>query len=234
MNITKAIAFTVMYLVCSLPLSSLAKETSLDLKNFDSIKVKNESDIIITQGKLYEVKFKEGDPASRDTLIEVRNNTLHIERKNDASYRDAKGIHTIHITLPKLKSLHMMGSGDVTLNNISGKALALSVLGSSDVFASDITALEFNIEIKGSGDISIGKLKSKTFKADIKGSGDIDVSGRTDKMQLSIFGSGDFDGADLRSETATISVFGSGDVTLKSANKLKKDIKGSGDVSIIE
>lgn len=138
------------------------------------------------------------------------NGLLTIKTKDNIHLVTSNSIK-VHVTLPRIAKLKIIGSGKITSNNQL------------------INEEKTNIEIIGSGKIDV-KMHAPEINADIKGSGDIIVEGETRDLEASIKGSGNFNGKNLKSENASISIAGSGDVYVFADIRLKITIAGSGNV----
>lgn len=136
----------------------------------------------------------------------VRGKTLFIDSDEGYSSRHAC---KVVVTVPKMESVQLNGSGDVFLEGIHGEIFECELNGSGDVVASgEIDELE--IDISGSGDVDARELKAKNAYVRIHGSGDVKV-----------FASEDFDGA----------VYGSGDIKYYGNPKHKSThVAGSGSI----
>lgn len=116
----------------------------------------------------------------------------------------------VRVTAPRIDSLAVAGSGDISAGKLSGPSLSISV--------------------GGSGDVSIADLQVETLRVAIAGSGDVKAAGRAAELAAKIAGSGDLGAGHLDAKRATVSIAGSGDATLWARESLDVSIAGSGDV----
>ena len=163
-----------------------------------------------TTGDAWRVRA-EGDPRTLDRLrFIVEDGRLFVGRRSgdDRNLPAA----TIYVTAPSLRSAMLAGSGDVTVDRLTGEAVSASVAGS--------------------GDLSVGAVASRSLKGNIAGAGDLIVRGRSEEANLAIAGSGRFDGSAFSAQRANATVAGSGGMTFHSDGAVKATITGSGTVTV--
>jgi len=151
-------------------------------------------------------------------------------RLKNGSYRDFS-LH-IDITMPELKSVRSLGSGDLEIGDFNNlKSLKIQSLGTGDVYGTGLLKAENSIEINntGSGDVDI-KLEAAKLEINQTGSGDIYVKGHSTFQKVSKLGSGDYDAFDLTSEVCNVDSKGSGDAYVRASKVIDINIIGSGDV----
>ncbi len=97
-----------------------------------------------------------------------------------------------------------------------------------DITMPDIVEMEVN----GSGDTEIEGVDNQELELRINGSGNLNVSGKSEKLDISINGSGDIEMDEVAGGDVDVSVNGSGDVELVTGtcSNLEIDINGSGSV----
>jgi Putative auto-transporter adhesin, head GIN domain len=114
------------------------------------------------------------------------------------------------LTLPRLDSLVVNGSGDVEAGSVPAGALA--------------------IEVNGSGDVELGGVAVDQLQVALTGSGNLETQGSAAAQDVRVQGSGDYDGSSLDSRQATVTVSGSGDADVRVTGTLTAVISGSGDI----
>jgi len=202
------IAFLLTYTTLLGQGSQATNRKKLDLNSFSSLGVEVNANVWITQGKNQEV-WVDGPQALIDRLHkQVKNDTWTI-KYDDFSIKPNKQI-TIHITMPRVRSLAVAGSGKIMSrsNFKNEETLSFSVAGSG-VIAFAGTADEIKISIAGSGNVQTKDLNVRTAKVSIAGSGDcfLEVS-----------------------ESLEVSIAGSGSIFYGGNPKIKSSIAGSGKV----
>ena len=116
----------------------------------------------------------------------------------------------VRVEVPELEAVNLKGSGDVTITDMSGSALALDGFGSGDFTASG-SVDKLTVSGFGSGHFKLSELEARDVSVRLHGSGDANV---------------------YASETLDAHTFGSGDVSYKGdPSQVNRSSHGSGDVS---
>jgi hypothetical protein len=157
---------------------------------------------------------------------EVRDGVLVLS--TEQSYNTRLGLRA-RITVPRLESLRIDGSGDARLSGVAGEAFALTIHGSGDVTATG-SAARMDVEVNGSGDVQFTGLEARQVGVAIRGSGDVVLRGAADTLEATVHGSGDLDAGDLKARTATAELHGSGDARVAAAESVSGRLYGSGDL----
>jgi hypothetical protein len=139
---------------------------------------------------------------------EVRGGTLVLSVEPGVSVSPTR--LAFRITAPDLRSIAIVGSGDIRLE-------------------SPVAADRFNVSIAGSGDVE-GDVTADEVTVEIHGSGSVTLAGTAASGRFEIYGSGDIEAGDLAVEDARAVIRGSGSVTLTASRSLDVNIAGSGDV----
>jgi hypothetical protein len=174
------------------------------------IKVTGSIDVYITEGPTA-VKVEADENLLRYIATDVDGEWLEIKT------RDHVNIHTnnplkVSITTPNIKSINVVGSGNVTSNT--------SLTNEGPV----------KLKISGSGDINL-ILNTPSVDADIAGSGNMKLSGETRDVDVNIAGAGNFKGSQLKAENAKVKIAGSGDAEVFADVRLNVKIVGSGSIA---
>jgi len=135
--------------------------------------------------------------------------TLEIGTKPGASF-STRSRMVVNVDLATLKSLTLVGSGDIV--------------------ADTLKAGDLQVQIDGSGDVQLRRLDAGKLAVSLSGSGDVVATGRTAKLDVSIAGSGDVTMRELESDDVRVSIAGSGDARVNARKTLSVSIAGSGDV----
>ncbi len=185
------------------------------LRGFTGVEVSGPDDVRVTVGPAFKVTAQ-GDPKVLARIeVAVKDGILYIGRKKQVGIAWDSGDKgaIISVAMPALASASLTGSGDVTIDRATGKALDLS--------------------LTGSGDLSLGDARVDMLKASLTGSGGIKVAGVVREASLSATGSGDVDAGGLKAGSGDVNLLGSGDVRLQSDGAVKVHIMGSGNADII-
>ena len=185
-----------------------------NLAPFHAISTVGPQDVEITYGDTQSVNF-EGSPQALALLeVVVEDGVLVIRPQNEDWLWNWGGLNeaTYRVTVPRLDSITLNGSGDIRVDKIEG-----------DSFSATLTQR---------GDLSIGSLKVDRAAFTINGTGDISAAGTARDTQISLAGRGDISARELQSKTASVLVNGSGDVKLTVDDRANVTVNGPGDVSI--
>jgi len=190
----------------------VAREMTYEVGEFHEVSTVGPQEVIITSGDNFSIR-SEGPPQALAGLeVMAVNGRLTIQPKDGRSFRRPMPSTTLHITMPRLETVSLAGSGNVSVDRIEGD--------------------HFKASIAGSGELAIAALQVDSADFSIAGAGDVRVAGAVRESRVSILGSGDVNALALRSETANVSIAGSGDVSLTVNNDARVAVMGSGDVEI--
>lgn len=166
-------------------------------------------DVIITIGDVDQVKLVSKGFALSEVITEIEDGKLEIELKDDD---DDNSDFTVYVTIKKLESLALAGSGRVMVR-------------------SDVYADEFSIGQAGSGNVELEMLHAKSLNIGMSGTGNVVISkGKAEDVNIGQVGSGDFKGIDLVCGDVKIGKAGSGDIHIGIEGELNVGSVGSGNV----
>lgn len=174
---------------------------------FSSIELKSSADVVIEVGTPQSVVVETDDNLIALVTTMVSGDTLEIDATG--SYSTRLGVK-VTITVEKMESVNVMGSGDITVSGVRGPS--------------------FEALVHGSGDISVKGMTGTAFHAQVKGSGDITAEGVVDEVEVEVSGSGDIQLEKLSCDTADAMINGSGGIVVKVSKELKAQVSGSGDI----
>lgn len=231
-----------------------------DLSSFTRITLKGSSHLQVVQGESFEVTASGPAKFIPYARAEVHGDTLELWEEDDR--KSWFGIVTIssdrgieyRVTLPKIESLkvtgsgealagalesesldlRVTGSGEIRVDKVAAESLVAAVTGSGDLDVGTALVVNSHASITGSGDLRLGSIVGERLDAGIKGSGDMAVGGRVAEVQISIMGSGDFVGRKLQANSAGGSVMGSGDIILRRPERDSFSVMGSGDIALVD
>lgn len=186
---------------------------SFDVSGFTGVSLRGSDDVEVKSGSGFAVTA-EGDSALLDRLeIRKDGDTLRIGRKDgDWKWGGRDRVAKITVTLPRLTSADVAGSGDMTVERAEG---------------------DFDGSIAGSGNLSIAQLRGGKADLSVAGSGDLRIAaGQASEIDASIAGSGDIDAAALKAVRGDISIAGSGNLRAQVTGEADISIVGSGDVEL--
>lgn len=174
----------------------MAISGNVEIKRGDNFEIeviaqKNILDVIKTTktGSVLLLKFKDG---------------IRIKHADDVK---------IEVTLPYLSSLHLSGSGNLTITNgFEGTDLSASISGSGNINTGSLQYNHLNFSISGSGSIRSANGTANSADLKISGSGAIIIEG-------------------IQVKEVTTKTSGSGSMRLWATDKLNANISGSGSVA---
>lgn len=192
-----------------------AASRTLDLSPFTGFAVTNSFNVVLKQGSKQSVRIEGDAKTIEDINTKVVGGVWKIETtsKNDNwswGKQNNREQTTIYITIPKLTSVSVSGSGKVESSIFDVKDLSLA--------------------LSGSGKISIPLESASDLAVKISGSGSVSVTGKANSISAQLSGSGCVKGSDLQVQTATARISGSGCVCVNASNSIDANISGSGNV----
>jgi len=205
------------------------------LSGFTSVSVTGSMNVVIAQGPF--AVSAEGNAERIENLeITVTAGTLNIGTSKNMSWSSStcRDQVAIHVTLPEMHRIALMGSGDIEVERFSDVgAMELRLQGSGDIHFTSIKGVTaFNINLDGSGDIlAEGAMVAGRTKIALAGSGDVRMEGRTEFLEVSAVGSGDVDASGFEARACDARVVGSGDVVVNCIGTFNRQSIGSGDVT---
>lgn len=205
---------------------------SFALTGFTGVEVAGPDDVTIRQGDTFSVTAKGPQAELAELEIERDGSTLSIGRKREGfsfSRRNHNGVE-IAITMPRLDTVRLTGSGSIDADKVEGDAVKAVLTGSGDLKIAKFSGPKAELTVSGSGDIEIAGGAIKTGDISVTGSGDVDAGGLVaETLDISITGSGNVDAQ--ATAAADIGILGSGDVTLTGGGTCTTKTIGSGTAS---
>ena len=179
---------------------------------FTGIDLRGADDVDVSVGPGFSVRA-DGDPAVLDRLkIEKVGDTLRVGRVATSGWHWSGKETKVSITLPALAAVSVAGSGNMTVDHVTGARFA----GNG----------------AGSGRLAIAQLTVDDAHFNLAGSGDLKLAGTARQLSVSIAGSGQVEARDLTANSADISVAGSGGLRATVNGPAKVSMLGSGSVDL--
>ena len=180
---------------------------SRKLTDFHTVEIVGSMDAEIIFGESYSCNIQGDDNLVPLVKTDITNNTLEISTKGSYS---TKSPLIVYLTMPALDEARIIGSGDMTISDVTKDKVVLTISGSGDITATgSVEVLE--AVVSGSGDLSLQNLQADHVNVTINGSGDAKVWANQ-SISAQINGSGDitYTGSPAKVDTQ---VNGSGDIT---------------------
>ncbi|MBA3525355.1 MAG: DUF2807 domain-containing protein [Pseudomonadota bacterium] len=199
---------------------------------FQSIEVAGPYEVRVRTGAAPSVSASGPEKLIERLIVEVRGDRLVIRprKENGVNWRGSNGTARIEVTAPMLRAAAIAGSGDITVDRITGDRFDGSIGGSGDLRLETIDVQSLKLAIGGSGNVHAGSGQARNAEYSIAGSGEIETGAvRTETASISIAGSGSVNGH--ATGTANVSIAGAGDVNLTGGAKCTVSKMGAGDVN---
>ncbi|SEJ35032.1 Putative auto-transporter adhesin, head GIN domain [Sphingomonas sp. OV641] len=182
--------------------------------DFDSVGLGTSATVDVRVGPSWSVRVNGPAEAVARLKIDREGRALSIRPRNNwRNNRSAADQQVrVSITMPRLASASIGGSGRMTVDRVTGESLRASV--------------------GGSGSLSLGTVAVGDLAVSIGGSGDISAAGRAERLTVRNSGSGRFAAPDLRARSATVSAAGSGRVRALVDGPATVSLAGSGVVEL--
>lgn len=192
-----------------------------EVSEFNSISLIGAFKVVCTLGSKVSVMVESTKGELENLQTEVKNGVLTVSRKKIAGVRVAYGKDnertTVYVTVPVLKKVSLVGSGDIVVKGKvkSDDALNVSLSGSGDIEMDDVDVKFAKFSLAGSGDVRIANAKGLQVDLQLAGSGDMDVkSVDADGVKVSLAGSGDVKVGQVKAANVSVSATGSGDMEI--------------------
>lgn len=191
--------------VRSMPLS--------ELRDFNGITLQGPDTVVVTEGAAYSVRTEGSPEALKSLVLSVHDGALRVGRRQHKGWWGSGGSPvTVHVTMPGLSRVWITGSGDLSVDRVSGK--------------------EFAARLDGSGGLKVGAVKSNAVRLSLNGSGQMDLDGTAQDVSINLVGSGNVAASGLAAQTADISLAGSGEIVAHAAGNAKLTLNGSGHAQV--
>jgi len=205
----------------------MASETRV-LENVSQVELAGFGNLTVQFGDKEEITIDAEDNILPLITTEVKGGRLVIGTKPGVSIGMTRGVRYT-LTLRKLDTVTLTGSGDIQVQGaLDARDVTVRILGSGDITLDEVRSNDLvaeilgsgsidlrgetqslRVKISGSGDFSGADLKSASTRAEILGSGDIQLWA-TDTLDVTITGSGNVEY--FGSPTVTQRTPGSGDI----------------------
>ncbi|MFT3976649.1 MAG: DUF2807 domain-containing protein [Sphingomonas bacterium] len=164
-------------------------------------------------GPAFSVRATGPAQAFNDIRVIREGDSLNIEQR----YRritDERAVRAVRfvVTMPRIRAADLGGSGNMSVDRVSGP--------------------QFDASVGGSGALTLGNVAVERLGGSIGGSGSIAAAGQAGALKVNIGGSGRFAGERLRARGAEISIAGSGGVRAQVEGNARVSIAGSGDADL--
>ncbi|RYE00266.1 MAG: DUF2807 domain-containing protein [Sphingobacteriales bacterium] len=177
---------------------------------FTMIEAEFPGDVVLVQGTGQMVKAQAQENIINDLYTTVNNGILTIKLKN--GLRLSTGSLKVYVTIPVIERISLMGSGNVT--------------------ADQVISPDLDIKLTGSGNMEIGNLESGNVYSELTGSGNIKIAaGAASYLKVRLTGSGDLKAQNFSAVDAVVTLTGSGSATIRASNTLNAVISGSGNIN---
>ncbi|MFW2850680.1 GIN domain-containing protein [Sphingomonas sp. TX0543] len=181
---------------------------------FTAIGLALPSQVKVRVGPGFSVRATGPARAFADVRVFRDGTTLQIEPRYRNHPRDDRALRAVQfvVTMPRIESASIGGSGSIAVDRVSGP--------------------RFDAAVGGSGSLTLGNVAVERLTGSIGGSGSIAAAGNAGEIKVNIGGSGRFAGDRLRARAASVSIAGSGGVRAQVEGDARVSIAGSGDADL--
>lgn len=206
--------FLFLFLITIFYHSSNAQNSEIrNPSNFSSIKFTISGTMHLYQGNTFKVEILGDQEVIDNIATETKKDVLTIERRdNGGLFRSVNKSddYIINITLPKLKSIDLYKKSQV--------------IGKSTFKGGDL-----EVEMNGSATFEMN-MKMDDVEVDAEKSASITLSGNVEELEVRLDDKATLNAENLAAEDCDISLKGSGDALINVSDKLRVNIKKSGNV----
>jgi hypothetical protein len=208
-------------------------EREYALGNVNSVRLTIAADLTVRLGSQPSLHIRAEDNVI--DLIEVQ------ERGGDLGISMRSGIRIVRhgpiqltLTVPSLRAITNMGSGQINGPDMNGAEVSIHVSGSGDVSVGRIEAGAVEIIAMGSGNVRAQGVAADRLKVNISGSGSVYAGqGKVTTQDLTLMGSGSYAAGEIASLRVSANISGSGDARVQVSEELTGRLLGSGDLEYI-
>lgn len=165
--------------------SGVAAAVARHVPAFDALDLAGSNNVIVYVGGKRSVVVRADDNLIRSVTTEVRAGELVIA--NHGSFA-TKAPMSVEVTVPKLASVTLSGSGTMTVDGVETARFTASLSGSGGLAVTG-AARRLDASLAGSGDLRLQGLDSSDARATVSGSGRLQVRA-TRTLHASVPGSG--------------------------------------------
>lgn len=193
--------------------SGSGNERRYAVADFTGVDQRGPDDVDVRVGTGFSVRAEGDEEVLGRVKIAKDGDRLLITRKGGVmSWGSNGGSAKIYVTMPRVDSVRLAGSGDVAIDRVEGSA--------------------FDGNIAGSGSMKLGRVGLDKLEMSIAGSGSVIAAGEAQALTVNIAGTGDVDAAALRAAGADVNIAGAGDVRATVNGPAKVAIMGTGNVDL--
>jgi Putative auto-transporter adhesin, head GIN domain len=148
------------------------------LPAFSRIESTDITDIEVKVGESQSLSLAADDQQISKIVTEVRGDTLIISMRGEYDSYKTKSSPRATITIPQLKSLSLVGTGNATVTNLQGQDFNLSIVGTGDATIAG-SVDKVLVSLSGTGNAKLDSLKVREANVNVTGTGDakVNVSG---------------------------------------------------------
>ncbi len=144
---------------------------SYDVSEFSSIDASHAFIIEVVVGETQSVKVETDDNLLEHVKIFVRQNTLHLDTKNNTNL---EGDIKVIISAESLSGVDLSGACKIDIENIASKNFTVDVSGAcKGVFSGTVKNL--NLDLSGATKLNTVELKAENLNADMSGASNLKV-----------------------------------------------------------
>lgn len=140
-------------------------------RTFNALEVQGSASVQLTIGDFHSIEVTGDANLLKFVDMYFDKNTLRIGTTPGVSYGTNLPL-VINITVPIIKKVELMGSGNIKLTGLHQDSISVALKGSGDVIASG-TVENIDIVLQGSGEVITEDLEASTAAIWLQGSGNV-------------------------------------------------------------
>jgi hypothetical protein len=191
--------------------SGILSNEARQVEDFSEVVLTGQGSITISQAERTSITIHADQTLLPFLKTEVYDDQLILGIQDDVCIEYSEIGVTYEITLGDLQLLHIIGAGDVRLDELEIERL--------------------RIQLDGSAQITINEIEVDNLDTFLNGTGVIEVSGTADTQSVSLNGVGQYRATGLFTETTEIELNGTGHVEVWANSDLQLQLNGMGTVT---
>jgi hypothetical protein len=180
-----------------------------DIGDVSEVTVTGDGIVTISRGESASISVTADDNLLQYLKTETEGRTLRLSGGTGFSVRP-KTKPEYKLTLPRLESLTVSGSGHATVDKPVGD--------------------ELKVKLSGAGTVTLREVTYQSLNVTTSGAGKVIATGAAPRAQFKLSGAGTLDAAGLRTSFMDVQVSGAGQATVWSTLELKARVSGAGGV----
>jgi hypothetical protein len=152
--------------------SGVLETRTLDLQNFEKVRIDGVADMVIHAGKSFSVQLTAEDNVIDLVDVQVRRGELIVE-ENDFNFDTDEGVQ-LTIEMPVLAAIRIDGVGNIEVFDLENEELRVDVDGVGNISVEGTTE-RLDVQVDGVGEVMLGDLVAQDVDVSLDGVGDVTI-----------------------------------------------------------